>query len=68
MKSARLPQPLPGAGNFRRMAGYPVYGVAMCTAAGMRNVLAAIAEQQQRSGAALRVRWTAGAVMHSPAG
>eukprot|EP00879_Flechtneria_rotunda_P018628 GHRR01019549.1.p1 GENE.GHRR01019549.1~~GHRR01019549.1.p1 ORF type:complete len:942 (+),score=356.76 GHRR01019549.1:158-2983(+) len=47
MKNSRLPQLLPGAGNFRRMAGPPVYGVAMCTVQGIRRVLQAVAEQQQ---------------------
>jgi hypothetical protein len=46
----RLPQVLPGAGNFRRMAGPPVYGVAMCTLGGIRNVLNAVAQQQQQAG------------------
>lgn len=35
-----------GAGNFRRMAGPPVYGVAMCTVQGIRNVLGAVADAQ----------------------
>lgn len=51
MKSSRLPQTLPGAGNFRRMAGLPVYGVAMCTTQGITNVLDAIMKQQARAGA-----------------
>lgn len=37
-----------GAGNFRRMAGPPVYGVAMCTVHGIRNVLRAVADAQLR--------------------
>jgi hypothetical protein len=41
---------LPGAGNFRRMAGPPVYGVAMCTLDGIRNVLNAVAQQQAQAG------------------
>ncbi|KIY98140.1 hypothetical protein MNEG_9823 [Monoraphidium neglectum] len=48
MKSHRLPQPLPGASNFRCMSGARVYGVAMSTTAGIRNVLAAVREQAKR--------------------
>ncbi|KAI8474087.1 MAG: inositol hexakisphosphate-domain-containing protein [Monoraphidium minutum] len=48
MKSARLPQPLPGASNFRCMSGARVYGVAMSTVAGIRNVLGAVQEQARR--------------------
>eukprot|EP00878_Enallax_costatus_P029093 GHUV01031499.1.p1 GENE.GHUV01031499.1~~GHUV01031499.1.p1 ORF type:complete len:110 (-),score=18.10 GHUV01031499.1:716-1045(-) len=51
MKSSRLPQVLPGAGNFRRMAGLPVYGVAMCTMDGIRNVLDAVMKEQAHRGA-----------------
>jgi hypothetical protein len=47
MKSQRLPQPLPGASNFRAMAGARVYGVAMSTVGGIRNVLKAVKEQQR---------------------
>ncbi|WIA11258.1 hypothetical protein OEZ85_011384 [Tetradesmus obliquus] len=57
MKSSRLPQVLPGAGNFRRAAGPPVYGVAMCTLGGIRNVLAAVAQQQQAAGGPKAVMW-----------
>lgn len=49
MKSSRLPQLVPGAGNFRRMAGPPVYGVAMCTVQGIRNVLGAVTNQQEQA-------------------
>lgn len=45
MKSQRLPQNLPGASNFRSMAGARVYGVAMSTVGGIRNVLRAVGEQ-----------------------
>jgi hypothetical protein len=38
-----------GAGNFRRMAGPPVYGVAMCTVQGIKNVLGAVADAQPGS-------------------
>eukprot|EP00775_Hariotina_reticulata_P011247 gene11247-11396_t len=59
MKSTRLPQILPGAGNFRRMAGLPVYGVAMCTLDGIRNVLRKVLEnaQQQIHRPAEKVLW-----------
>jgi hypothetical protein len=40
-----------GAGNFRRMAGPPVYGVAMCTSQGIRNVLAAVHASQAAAAA-----------------
>eukprot|EP00878_Enallax_costatus_P006221 GHUV01006524.1.p1 GENE.GHUV01006524.1~~GHUV01006524.1.p1 ORF type:complete len:1656 (+),score=579.22 GHUV01006524.1:267-5234(+) len=57
MKSSRLPQVLPGAGNFRRMAGLPVYGVAMCTMDGIRNVLDAVMKEQAHRGAKKAVLW-----------
>ncbi|KAF6255732.1 inositol hexakisphosphate-domain-containing protein [Scenedesmus sp. NREL 46B-D3] len=57
MKSSRLPQVLPGAGNFRRTAGPPVYGVAMCTLGGIRNVLNAVAQQQEQAGGPKTVMW-----------
>ncbi|GBF92770.1 paladin [Raphidocelis subcapitata] len=50
MKSRRLPQPLPGASNFRRMQGARVYGVAMSTVVGIRNVLNAVREDGVRGG------------------
>jgi len=50
MKSHRLPQPMKGASNFRVMAGARVYGVAMSTVAGIRNVLWAVKQQALKEG------------------
>jgi hypothetical protein len=46
MKSNRLPQTLAGASNFRCMKGNHVYGVAMSTLAGIKNVLREVKQQQ----------------------
>jgi hypothetical protein len=47
---------LAGAGNFRRMAGPPVYGVAMCTVQGIRNVLDAVADAQPTGKSKVRLQ------------
>lgn len=45
MKSTKLPQTLAGASNFRCMRKERVYGVAMSTLAGIRNVLRTVQQQ-----------------------
>lgn len=44
MKSHKLPQPLAQASNFRQMVGAGIYGVAMSTVTGIRNVLQKLRE------------------------
>ena len=56
MKSNRLPQTLAGASNFRCMKGNHVYGVAMSTLAGIKNVLREVKNQQGEHQDKVRLR------------